>query len=134
MSKVHESGNIYEYKSTSRYGREVDESRCRAAVYGDWSSSQCGNKAKYFREVEYKGEITTLGYCGIHDPPRVAKKKAERAAAWEEKMEAWQRKGDLQKAKAEALELVMRIAAGHNDPRGACLEFLNNRPFLTKDQ
>ena len=59
----------------------------------------CGNKAKV--------EVDGLHYCGMHDPSRVAAKRAERTAKWEEERAKKLREWALSSAAPALLEALI---------------------------
>lgn len=101
---------------------------------------QCNNGPKYFRlvaRIDWRtGEATTepveRGYCGTHDPVRVAerkKKRNEKNAAEEVIRKAKQdKRRTREEFVAACIEAVRKIGAGHNDPRTLALEVLQKEP------
>jgi len=100
-----------------RLGRKVDPTRCRADVMyyeGNWPrNKQCDFKPRPGSK-----------YCGIHNPEKVAERRAAvRArdeAKWAKELEA-RKFGRVGKRLMAALE---QIRDGHNDPRSLAAEVL----------
>ena len=94
---------------------------CTASVHrpGQWRSGSCSNAAK--NDPDADGNPTT---CGLHSDAVKAKRKAKADA----KMQLWRDRMDrnrhIKEIKDEMLPLIQAIAGGHNDPRGACSEWL----------
>ncbi len=106
---------------TGRLGQKHNPDKCCASLFGDWSSYQCGNKAKTFY-------AEGLGYCGTHNPEMVKKKRADREAAWRKAradgQEVYRLQGLRQEFQEASAIAINSIAAGHNDPRALCLSLL----------
>lgn len=120
----------YDVRVTTKSDRPIDKKKCREFVYGWVSSSQCSNKAKYFRQV--KGHEEAIGFCGVHDPERKEKKNAERREKWAKEYAERKAEADLRNAeealKNAALEAIRQIASGHNGPRALALSVLAQQP------
>ena len=106
---------------------------CCQRVYdrGSWSMTGhiCGRGARYEKGGNW--------YCKTHHPDIVAEKSEARVKVWKEKWEEQSKARQLVKDQREqgqrALELVKRIAQGHNDPRSLCLEFLTEFNLTPED-
>ncbi len=61
----------------------------------------CGNKAKV--------EVDGLHYCGTHDPNKVAAKRAERTAKWEEERAKQRKEWALNAAAPDLLAALKAI-------------------------
>lgn len=125
--KLLDAGHIHTGPIHLKNGWKPDLTRCRHAVSdGDrWPSyHQCSRKVKVTRTVDWRGKAVELGYCGQHDPEKVRAKKI----AWREKYDAKHKERSRQWAqsamKNEAVDLLRKIAEGHNDPRSIALEFV----------
>ena len=81
--------------------------------------SRCSNRAKHDPDAD--GNPTK---CGVHSDAAKAKRKAKSDAKYAEWRAKSNREANIRKINAEMLPLIESIAAGHNDPRGACLEWL----------
>ena len=81
--------------------------KCAERVYpsGSWCGHDCTKTVKVERDGKW--------YCGIHDPVKVAEKRAERAAAARARMDeadrAYRRQKAIQKAERELIDMVMEI-------------------------
>lgn len=71
-----------------------------------------------------------LGYCKTHDPAAVLARRAARDAKWEIAQLANSRKWATERLGHDAIGVLRKIAAGHNDPRALAQELLE--PFDTK--
>jgi hypothetical protein len=132
-----DAGHLY----VNRYGKPEPfrEDCCNAAVSSDprWPHYyRCGNKVKVRRQVTHKGQVMELGYCGIHDPVKVAQKQAERNSKWKAEYEAKNaernRAQAIKAAHDEAVTILRRISQGHNDPRTVAMQFIIRWDFLTQ--
>lgn len=115
------------------FGRDHEPSPkyCAAAVPDGGRSvsfHQCGHKPKVKRTVKGK----EYGFCAIHDPVVVDRRRKERHvkydAASAARTAAWARADQLDKAKNAALAALELIRDGHNDPRSLARETLNMLP------
>lgn len=103
---------------------------CCAAVHDGGRSvgfHQCGRKPKHW--------YGSLGYCNQHDPNAVLERREKNEAEYRLKMDAYVA-GIEAKTRARLLgeaciDAVQKIAAGHNDPRGLCLELLRQHKVET---
>lgn len=98
-------------------GTPPDPSGCAKEVResGRWPKfSQCGRKRGYGPEG---------AFCKQHDPEAMAKRKAaskaKGEAAWAKRMQEYHG--------PSAVALLRAVARGHNDPRGAAMEWLGAR-------
>ena len=94
---------------------------CTDSVYssGMWNSSRCSKRAKHDPDAD--GNPTK---CGVHSDAAKAKRKAKSDARYAEWIAKSNKAANIRKINAEMRPLIEAIAAGHNDPRGACLEWL----------
>lgn len=102
------------------YGK--DQFCCNERVFRGYSTGPCGKPAKH--DPDANGNLTK---CGHHSAAAKARKKAKQEATyarWEAEAKAKQRAADLN---SEAIEIVRKIAAGHNDPRGLCLDWVQRK-------
>ncbi len=121
--------------TTRWYNEPHDPAQCCVSVHEGGRGVgfyQCSKKPTIWRDVLHKGKLAHLGYCGTHDPVKVAARRAKRDAAHKDKFAEenarWaeqRRKRDLGEAAILALE---QIAAGHNDPRQLAHETLERFP------
>jgi hypothetical protein len=85
-----------------------------------WASSRCSRAGK----VERNGKP----YCNLHDPVKVAEKRAARDAMWRAEWAAKyaaQAEAARQKAfAADCVEAIRLIAGGHNDPHALAVSVL----------
>ena len=143
MKDTLNSGHVYsphwEYEKQHWKGQG---DRCCAAVHNGGRSvsfHQCRKPIKVWRDVQLnKGEIKNLGYCGIHDPVKVAERRKKRSDEYKAKSERSRAFYARRKAKEDlgetAIEAIKKIAEGHNDPRTLCQSILaevlppNNTP------
>lgn len=117
------------YRPRSGFDPKFMEDRCAAAVCGGRiGPRQCRHKAtvrESFEGVEY-------GWCKMHAPSAVEKRKAAQKRRWEEKWAAekasWERKERLRKANEAARKALEEIAAGHNDPRALARQVIAMYP------
>lgn len=109
-----------------------DLARCRASVPDGGRSvmfHQCAKKAAVYRDVvvdqeEAKG-VQNIGFCAVHDPVKVAEKRAAQDAAYRAETAAREARDARKFARPkEYVEVLRAIAAGHNDPRAAAREVL----------
>lgn len=66
-----------------RWGKNKGEPVCQEGVWSGHGSGDCQNRSKYYRPAPYDDGAPAgamVGYCGTHDPERVAEKKATREA------------------------------------------------------
>lgn len=93
---------------------------------------QCPRPIKVEREVLHHGEPVTMGYCGQHDPVKVAERHAKRDAQYRAKWAAREARWNAEARKEEmgeaAVDALRQIAAGHNDARGLAQEVLARFP------
>lgn len=102
-------------------GRGVKEFGCNHSTHlYSGGTGPCGKPAKH--DPDHRGNLTK---CGHHSNAAMEKKAAKRKA----KSEAWMSRYDLEHQKrqmeSESLEILRKIAAGHNDPRSVAQEFIN---------
>jgi hypothetical protein len=112
---------------SNRFGGGSDETLCRAKVApkgGSWFGLQCQRAPVVQREIGGK----TFGFCKLHDPEAVAKRKderdAKRNAEWAAKNAAWHLEARKKAALPELIAAMKLIAEGHNDARGLAVEML----------
>jgi len=91
---------------------------CNACVQGDWTSGPCGKKPKH--DPDAKGRPTR---CGMHSAEAIARRKAKSEARYQAQRAKWDRAREQDRLRREALQIVRRIAEGHNDPRGIASEW-----------
>lgn len=132
-----DAGHLY----TGQYGKTfpLRKDCCNTAVHDAGRSvgfHRCGNKIKVRRLVVHRGETLELGYCGLHDPLKIAERRAKREAEWQAQRKADEAKRAraraIEDAKAEAIMILRRISEGHNDPRTAAMQFIIRWDSLTK--
>jgi len=117
------------YSPKPGIGPKFMEDRCAAAVHSKYLGiRQCKNKATVrepYEGVEY-------GWCGLHAPSAVARRKDQQDRYWREKLEAErvarERAAQLRKANEAARKALEEIAAGHNDPRALAQQALAMYP------
>lgn len=99
---------------------------CNEEVHDNYSSHPCGVSAKH--DPDARGNPTK---CGRHSAAGIAKKKARQ----DEQDAKWLRDFNLKMARdehrAELRKIVERIAAGHNDPRGLCQDWISRNEKLS---
>jgi len=96
---------------------------CTHRSFSHYRSHPCGNAAKH--DPDHNGNPTKCGHHSQAAFERKAEKKAERDA----KREAdWQHKKAVYDYYAERHEIIVKIAEGHNDPRGLCQDWLDRKP------
>lgn len=93
---------------------------CNARVYGHWSSAPCGKTPKH--DPDAQGRPTK---CGIHCAAAVERRKAKQSARDKERRDKFKARQERAKVSGELTEIVMRIAAGHNDPRSLCADWVD---------
>jgi hypothetical protein len=82
-------------------------------------SSQCSNKRGHGPDGEY---------CNLHDPVRVAEKRAAEKLKYDMEWEIKDARMKLEKAAPSFLETLRLIAEGHNDARGLAAEAIKDFP------
>jgi hypothetical protein len=96
--------------------RAVDPNRCKAAVttyLGRWPTyKQCSHKPK------------ANGYCGTHDPVKVAAREQASDEAGMKRFNNEVFKSVYGSAGARMAKALEEIGAGHNDPRALAREVL----------
>lgn len=104
-----------------RRGAVVNMEHCRESVWGNYRFIQCPNKVKVTRDG--------IGYCGVHDPVRLA---AKREAKREEHLARYrvrqriEEEARLDRQKREhALKAIEMIASGYNDPQSLARSVLD---------
>lgn len=89
---------------------------------------QCHFKPKTYRLVRSSKGVKKYGFCSLHDPETVLKKKKERNEKWDRewalKQAMWKREEETNKARAACVEAMKKIRDGHNDPRALAREVL----------
>jgi hypothetical protein len=102
--------------------QKPDFDRCCVEIYGSERGSrphQCTRKAA--ADSDYTGKPTR---CKFHSRAKLLEKEAK----WQAKFEADRARMDAlyvrQNAQREAIGLIEQIADGHNNPRGAAIDFL----------
>jgi hypothetical protein len=103
-----------------RYRTRPDLGRCAESVFGDYTSHQCQNKAKF--DPDESGNPTT---CGVHSEARVAAKKTKRDAEYELCLKGLERNAAEGNFAKESCYAIRLIADGHNDPRALANEILD---------
>ena len=84
------------------------EKRCCHELFRDWRRVQCHNKAN----VEWDGKL----YCGVHDPVKVAARRAKTQARWDAERKAENDKYKRLRLASEAYALLE--ATCPDDPLG----------------
>jgi hypothetical protein len=96
--------------------RPLDPNRCKAGVHyyiGNWPKyKQCENKAK------------ADGYCGTHNPEKVAARDKANDERGRAKMEADTLKWVFGRAGLRMGDVLAKIRDGDNDPRATAREIL----------
>ena len=92
---------------------------CNERVFANYSSAPCNNMPKH--DPDAQGRPTK---CGKHCEAAVAKRKAKADARYAEQKAKWARQREQDDLRREAIDIVRRIAAGHNDPRGVSSEWV----------
>lgn len=95
---------------------------CTTTVYstGSFFGHCCDKSPKH--DPDHNGNPTK---CGIHSDAAKAKRKAksdEKYRQWQEKSK---RRAQIVRLQAEQGEIIEQIAAGHNDPRSLCQDWLD---------
>lgn len=99
-----------------------DFERCCVEVWGtgrDSRPSQCAYKAA--TDPDYTGKPTR---CLTHSRAKIAERKAASDAKYAAERARWGQADRDRKARDAALALIIQIADGHNDPRGAAQDLL----------
>lgn len=112
--------------------------------YGDWAGSPKGNRpdpnhcceevsdsvaSHLFHQCGRKRGYGPEGaYCKQHSPEEVAKRRAAAKAKYDAQMEKWRR----DRAGGSAINIIEQIAAGHNDPRTLCIDFLREHKIQSE--
>ena len=99
-----------------------DFDRCCVEIWNSGrgaAPTQCSHKAN--SDPDYLGLPTR---CKAHSRAAEAARKAKSDAKYRAEREAWNRRDRQERAMRAALALVIKIAAGHNDPRGAAQDLL----------
>lgn len=112
--------------------RKPDFDRCCVEVYDGSRGGghyQCSRKAKF--DPDWTGKPTR---CRMHSRAKEAEKAEAARIKAEEDAARWARKRQISSAQREALVLIEKIAAGHNDPRGAALELIEKYPLAFKKE
>jgi hypothetical protein len=117
---------------TGRYGdrREPSPKYCAAAVHDGGRSvghHQCSRKPKVKRLVKVGDRAPKVyGFCSLHDPVVVQKKRKEKSEKfereWAAKTASWERQEVIDLATRACVEAIRKIAAGHNDPASLARE------------
>jgi hypothetical protein len=84
------------------------------------SFHSCGAAARF--DPDGNGNPTK---CGRHSQAAQAKRDAIRNLRYAEYEAEQNRRANMKKLRDEQLTIIRQIAAGHNDPRALCLEYLN---------
>lgn len=87
---------------------------------GGWRSHFCGKKAKY--DPDKNGNPTR---CGVHCQAAKDKRKVKSDARYEASRREWAMKAEQEKLRREAVEIIRKIAEGHNDPRSICMDWVS---------
>ena len=106
----------------------TNEYLCAEAVFSGYRHRPCGKTAKY--DPDGNGNPTRCGHHSAAAKERRRKKKEERDAAWRRKFD---RNSKLRKLNKEMPEIIQKIADGHNDPRGLCLDWLTRKAEAESD-
>lgn len=128
--KMLDAGLMYDGK----YGRTQSfiEGVCNAAVHDGFGVGhhRCGRKAKVTRDVLWHGKPHRLEYCGIHDPVKVAERRAKLNRIADEKYQArrakWAAETRIKTLGPVAIDALKEIARGHNDPRTLAMDILRD--------
>lgn len=92
---------------------------------GMWHSSRCSNKAKHDHDED--GNPTR---CGIHCKSATEIREAKSRARYQAQKDKWLRE-DQKRALAHECEAIVRaIAAGNNDPRSLCADWVKRKAEL----
>lgn len=116
------------------YNEPHDPKQCCASVSetNGWGHYQCLKKPSIWRDVLHNGKPVNLGYCGTHDPVKVAARAAKRNAEDRqrraEEQARWAMELRNRKLGEAAIVALEQIAAGHNDPRQLAHETLERFP------
>ena len=102
-----------------------DFERCCVSVYPSGRGGaphQCSNTAKF--DPDWTGKPTR---CNAHSRARRAGKAAAKAKRWADQEAKWARDALDRRLADEAEAIIRHIAAGHNDPRSLCLDWVNRK-------
>ena len=101
---------------------------CNHRMFQNYSSFPCGKKPKH--DPDANGNLTK---CGIHSAAAIQRRQDKSNA----KMQAWRdeihKKAEISRLRDEMLPLIRAIADGHNDPRSACVEWLDRYNAAKED-
>lgn len=106
-----------------------DFNRCACSIMAGFQSSQCSRKA--VSDPDYTGEPTR---CKQHSRATIAAKAEAQRKRDKEREAQRDLNRHIREGKIEAIALIQSIAAGHNDPRSACLEFLDKYSELIPEK
>ena len=98
-------------------------SGCTDNVMSSFHSAPCGNAAKH--DPDINGNPTK---CGHHSAAAKARKKAKRDERDRAERAKWALRDALWRWNGERDDIIRKIAEGHNDPRGLCLDWLARDP------
>ena len=101
---------------------------CTHSSFSKYLGHPCGNAAKH--DPDHNGNPTKCGHHSQAALERKAAKKAERDAKWKAEL---QHKKAVSDYYAERDEIIVKIAEGHNDPRGLCQDWLDRKPQKGSD-
>lgn len=135
--KVFDRNQAHIYNGQYGEPKEPSPKYCATAIPNGGRSvgfHQCSFKPKIYRMVQgvRGGPSKSYGFCSIHDPVVVLRKRADNAAKWkresEERRASWDRQNAIKAATDACVEAIKKIAAGHNDARGLAVETLSKFP------
>lgn len=93
---------------------------CTERVHSGYSGGPCRNKPKH--DPDHNGNPTKCGHHSAAAKQRKKDKADERDRKWREK---WNRDSAIRALNVQRDEIIQKIAAGHNDPRGLCQDWLD---------
>ena len=93
---------------------------CTHKIFSNYSSYPCNKVPKH--DPDKNGRPTK---CGIHSAASFQKRQDKAEAKRQAWRDAARKRADIQAIRNEMLPLIQSIADGHNDPRGACAEWLD---------
>jgi hypothetical protein len=92
---------------------------CTHRMFENFHSFPCGKTPKH--DLDVNGNPTK---CGVHSKAAEQRRTEKANARRKAELEKFDRQRKLSAINAELIPLVRAIAAGHNDPRSACVEWL----------
>lgn len=118
LSSFHEQR--YGQWAGNEAGRKADPACCCETVTEGFLTAQCRKP---------RGKGPEEAYCGVHDPVAVKARRDKQDEIFERRM----MKLRIEDAGKNMLPIIELIAAGHNDPRTLCVEFLSANPKLKSE-